>query len=242
MNGKYLLALALTAWLCCPLVATAADQDCEAAYVDIETLDDMQELLKRVEKYPACGDLYVALGDVSYDQKLWLDAEKWYGKSLEFYPDDSFIKERYAEALQHKPIAMDDAANVDLNKEIAKRGLGGTKGLPPFSVEINFATGSASLAPDDKAKLDQFAALITQKFGDYRFEVQGHTDNVGAPKNNKALSEKRAAAVKDYLVSAHGIDPGRLQVVGYGETRPLASNAASEGKARNRRVQFQGYK
>jgi len=236
------IVLLLAALCLCATPLAAWAEDCEEAYVDIETLDDMAELLRRAEKYPECGDLYVALGDVAYDQELWLDAEKWYAKSLEFYPDDSFIQERHAEALRHKPIAMDDAASVDLDKEISKRGLGGTKGLPPMSVEVNFASGSASLSAPDKAKLDQFAGLITSKFGGYKFEVQGHTDDDGAPQANKALSEKRAQAVKQYLVASHGIDPGRLVVVGYGESRPVASNATTDGKARNRRVQFQGFK
>lgn len=240
MNLRTTLFLLAVLLMALPLHVAA--QDCEEAYVDIETIDDTAELLRRVEKYPDCGDLYVALGDVAYDQELWLDAEKWYARSLEFYPDDAFIQERHAEALRNKPIAMDDAASVDLDKEISKRGLGGTKGLPPMSVEINFASGSASLDAPDQATLDQFAALITQKFGSYRFEVQGHTDDDGSPQANKSLSEKRAAAVKQYLVQKHGVDPGRLQVVGYGESRPLASNASPEGKARNRRVQFQGYK
>lgn len=235
-------AVALWALLLLLAAPGVLAQDCEEAYKDIETLDDMDELLRRAEKYPDCGDLYVALGDVSYDQELWLDAEKWYGKSLEFYPDDSFIQDRHAEALRKKPIALDDAANVDVDKEITKRGLGGTKGLPPLSLEINFATGSAALQQAAYDSLDTFAVIITKKFGDYNFEVQGHTDNVGAPANNLKLSERRAKAVRDYLVQNRGIDPARLRVKGYGETRPIASNATDDGKSRNRRVQFQGFK
>lgn len=234
----FLLAALL---LLCILPFAAAAQDCEEAYKDIKSVQEIQELERRAEKYPECGGVYVVLGELTYQQELWLDAEKWYAKALEFFPDDTYLQDRHAEALRNKPIAMDDAASVDLDKEISKRGLGGTKGLPPFSVEINFASGSATLTSDDKAKLDQFAGLITKKFGNYKFQVQGHTDNVGAPATNKSLSEKRAKAVQQYLVQQHGIDPGRLQVVGYGETRPLASNASKQGKARNRRVQFQGF-
>ena len=239
-HTRYFLLGALL--LLCILPFAAAAQGCDEAYKDIKSIQDIQELERRAGKYPECGGVYVVLGELTFQQELWLDAEKWYAKALEFFPDDTYLQDRHAEALRHKPIAMDDAASVDLDKEISKRGLGGTKGLPPFSVEVNFASGSASLASDDQAKLDQFAGLITQKFSGYKFEVQGHTDNVGAPAGNKSLSEKRAAAVKQYLVQKHGIDPSLLVVVGYGETRPLASNASGEGKARNRRVQFQGFK
>lgn len=220
----------------------AAAQDCEAAYEGIDTIEDMQEVLRRVEQYPQCGDLYVALGDIAYDQQLWLDAEKWYAKSLEFYPDDSFILDRRAECLRNKPIALDDADSVDVEEEIQKRGLGGAKGLPPMSLDINFDSGSAALKPEARASLDKFSAMAQSKFGEFRFEVQGHTDDVGSPKTNQELSKRRAEAVKQYLVQAQGMDQARLQVMGYGQSRPIASNLSEDGRARNRRVQFQGMK
>jgi len=66
-------------------------------------------------------------------------------------------------------------------------------------------------------------------------EVQGHTDNIGGPDFNLALSQRRATSVKSYLVSA-GIDPSRLTTRGYGLSMPVANNATSEGRADNRRV------
>ncbi len=237
-----MLIPALALCLCLSSAGVSTAQDCDAAYKDIETLNDVEELQARVEKYPDCADLYIVLGDVAYEREFWLDAEKWYAKALESYPDDSFLQDRHAECLRKKPIALDDMAGLDVDREIEKRGLGGARGLPPMSLEIEFQTGSARLDPAAKTSLDSFAALIGQKFSDYRFEVQGHTDNVGSPQNNKDLSLRRADAVKNYLVENHGIDATRLQVAGYGESRPLASNATAEGKARNRRVQFQGFK
>jgi len=70
-----------------------------------------------------------------------------------------------------------------------------------------------------------------------RIEVQGHTDNRGAPAYNQRLSERRAKAVVDYLVGK-GISPRRLQYKGYGDSRPVADNHTDEGRSRNRRVMF----
>ena len=68
-------------------------------------------------------------------------------------------------------------------------------------------------------------------------EVAGHTDSVGAESYNQSLSERRAKAVKSYLVE-RGIDADRLTVRGYGESEPVADNATKEGRAENRRVEL----
>ena len=68
-------------------------------------------------------------------------------------------------------------------------------------------------------------------------EVGGHTDNVGAPADNLALSEARARAVVDYLVSL-GIDRSRVSARGYGEAKPVAPTRGDEGRQMNRRVEF----
>jgi outer membrane protein OmpA-like peptidoglycan-associated protein len=69
-----------------------------------------------------------------------------------------------------------------------------------------------------------------------RFRIVGHTDSVGTDESNKALSERRAAAVKDYLVFTHGISPSRLETAGMGKADPL--NKANPAAAENRRVEF----
>lgn len=70
-----------------------------------------------------------------------------------------------------------------------------------------------------------------------KIEVRGHTDGHGSLDYNQRLSENRAKAVVDYLVSK-GIDPKRLQYKGFGKTQPVDSNATEEGRANNRRVEF----
>ena len=70
-----------------------------------------------------------------------------------------------------------------------------------------------------------------------RVKVEGHTDSIGSDAYNQRLSEKRAQAVKDYLVR-EGIDPSRISTVGYGESKPVASNETESGRAQNRRAEI----
>ena len=67
--------------------------------------------------------------------------------------------------------------------------------------------------------------------------INGHTDNVGNPEANKRLSERRAYAVKKYLENK-GVEQERMTANGYGDTKPVATNATKEGRALNRRVEF----
>ena len=67
--------------------------------------------------------------------------------------------------------------------------------------------------------------------------LEGHTDNVGGMAYNQDLSQRRADAVKNYLVEKFGIDSNRIKTVGYGETKPIASNDTEAGRYQNRRVQ-----
>jgi len=67
--------------------------------------------------------------------------------------------------------------------------------------------------------------------------VEGHTDSVGSDAYNQGLSERRASAVRDVLVNQYGVESGRVQAVGYGESRPVADNANADGRAINRRVE-----
>jgi OOP family OmpA-OmpF porin len=72
---------------------------------------------------------------------------------------------------------------------------------------------------------------------DARVAIEGHTDAQGDEASNLALSESRAEAVRDYLVS-QGIAADRLETAGFGESRPIASNDTAEGRAENRRIEF----
>ena len=102
---------------------------------------------------------------------------------------------------------------------------------------VHFDVNKAEIKPRYYPILDE-VVLVLKKNPDVRIEIQGHTDNTGTPSYNKKLSERRARAIMDYLVS-HGISQNRLTAVGYGESRPIASNATPEGRQMNRRVELQ---
>jgi outer membrane protein OmpA-like peptidoglycan-associated protein len=109
---------------------------------------------------------------------------------------------------------------------------------PSVNLTVNFATGSAELTPQAVRTLDELGrALASADLSAFRFRVEGHTDTVGRAAANHALSEKRAAAVVQYLTSRFGIAPDRLQAVGMGESAPLVPTGDEVPEQRNRRVQ-----
>jgi len=101
---------------------------------------------------------------------------------------------------------------------------------------INFDTDSDQLKEESKPTLDKIAAILKAK-PDWRITIEGHTDSTSTPQHNQELSERRAASVKNYLQSA-GISASRTNTVGYGATRPVASNDTEIGRAQNRRVEL----
>jgi len=102
---------------------------------------------------------------------------------------------------------------------------------------ILFDTGKATIKDESKSELQAVADLLKAQPA-LHLEIQGHTDNVGTPSSNKALSDARAAAVKQYLVMNHSIAGDRLSTAGFGDTRPVADNNTEQGKAQNRRVEL----
>lgn len=106
---------------------------------------------------------------------------------------------------------------------------------PAFVLDgVEFESGSAKLTPASHAQLAGVVEYMTHKTS-ARIEISGHTDNVGSKKANKKLSQKRADAVRTYLVS-QGIDAGRITAVGYGDEKPIASNDTDAGRQKNRRI------
>jgi OmpA family len=124
------------------------------------------------------------------------------------------------------------------------RGVSATAPLgaarPPgsFDITLSFPFNSAELTADSRAKLDRVAKALTDpSTNTMDVIVSGHTDARGSAEYNLLLSERRAQAVRQFLVSELGIDPKRLVAKGYGKTRPLfPSDPMNE---LNRRVQFQ---
>ncbi|ODP38684.1 OmpA family protein [Sphingomonas turrisvirgatae] len=101
---------------------------------------------------------------------------------------------------------------------------------------ITFATDSANVQPQFRPTLDQVADVL-DRYNQTFVDVYGHTDSTGSAQYNQTLSERRAAAVADYLTS-RGVESARLATRGFGLTQPIASNDTPEGRAENRRVEI----
>jgi OOP family OmpA-OmpF porin len=101
---------------------------------------------------------------------------------------------------------------------------------------IFFQFGKAALTDDSFPELDRIAAELKERTT-LVIEIQGHTDDVGGDEANLKLSQARADAVRNYLLSKR-IEENQVRSVGFGESRPIASNANPEGQAQNRRVEF----
>jgi outer membrane protein OmpA-like peptidoglycan-associated protein len=101
---------------------------------------------------------------------------------------------------------------------------------------IRFDVNKATLKPESMGPINKIYKLMT-KYPDLNFSVEGHTDSDGDVAANQKLSEARAKTVMDKLI-AMGISPDRLKYKGFGESKPIDTNATPEGKANNRRVEF----
>lgn len=104
-----------------------------------------------------------------------------------------------------------------------------------IELHVNFDNNSAVVKPEYFAEIKRVADFMSQ-YNNTQVEVQGHTDSRGSAEYNQKLSQRRADAVAQVLVSEHGVDAARVSAKGYGEVNPVASNDAIEGRAENRRV------
>jgi outer membrane protein OmpA-like peptidoglycan-associated protein len=102
---------------------------------------------------------------------------------------------------------------------------------------VYFEFNSASLNPQSEPALRSLGELLGRR-PEWRISIEGHTDSVGTDGYNMDLSARRAAAVREALVSTYRTAPGRLTTAGFGESRPREPNATPEGRARNRRVEL----
>jgi OmpA-OmpF porin, OOP family len=127
-----------------------------------------------------------------------------------------------------------DGTNADPLKDQLENNLKTTGRAVVYG--INFDFNSDKIREESKPILDKVAAIL-KAGGDWRVLIEGHTDNVGGESFNRALSEKRAAAVKNYLTNA-GIDAARLSSAGLSFSKPVATNDTEAGRAQNRRVEL----
>ncbi len=140
-----------------------------------------------------------------------------------------------------------DGINDEEDKCPDVKGVAENNGCPPVKKEIRervrfvarnieFATKSDGISPSSHAGLNELAALL-KKHPELHLTIEGHTDSVGTAEHNLDLSQRRADAVRNYLLG-QGIEEKRLTAMGMGMSHPIANNNTEKGKAKNRRVEL----
>jgi OOP family OmpA-OmpF porin len=105
-----------------------------------------------------------------------------------------------------------------------------------IALYINFETGKSDIKSESQKTIEQIVEMLKSNPA-LKISVEGHTDNVGTPASNQTLSENRAKAVMNAIITA-GIDKTRLSSKGWGQTKPIAENETEDSKAKNRRVEI----
>ena len=111
------------------------------------------------------------------------------------------------------------------------------KVIDKLTLQVLFDVDKSTITEAGQKEL-QKAVTFVKKYPGTKIEVDGHTDNTGTAAYNQKLSERRAAAVKDYLIKEAGVDSSKITAVGYGQTKPVADNKTAAGRALNRRVEI----
>ena len=122
--------------------------------------------------------------------------------------------------------------SVNVDSQLAKEPLDANTLL---NLQIEYATGASEVPDSVKPILNQIADIL--KSDSNKISINGHTDNVGNPEENKVLSLARADKIKAYLVS-QGVDDPQLKTAGFGDSKPISENDSDIGKAKNRRIEF----
>ncbi len=176
----------------------------------------------------ATGDVYAVMRSNSATGKFLLSLPSGlnYGISVEaegylFHSENFNLPEGSAYNMINKDIEL---KNIDIGSKIALRN-------------VFFDTGKAEVKIDSYPELDRLIQLMTD-VPSLKIELSGHTDNVGGNAANERLSQRRAEAVRAYLVS-RSVDGGRVTAKGYGASRPVDTNATKAGRANNRRTEFE---
>jgi OOP family OmpA-OmpF porin len=140
----------------------------------------------------------------------------------------------YTDATAEKPTLFGNFRVAEGGKKLydalATKGRVATQG-------IYFDTGSDRIRPESTPTLKEIGTML-KEHPDLRLTIEGHTDNVGAAAANQTLSEKRAAAVRQFLIDSYQVDGTRLAAKGLGAAKPAATNDTAEGRQQNRRVEL----
>ena len=161
--------------------------------------------------------------------------------------EDECLTEKGVIALKGCPDTDGDGVADKNDRCVDRPGTFENSGCPEITKQVltrlNFAAQSIQFEVNkDVIKAPSFMQLdevvkILNEYPDYQLIVDGHTDNTGTPEKNQVLSEKRAAAVKNYFVGK-GIEQNRIVATGFGLTKPIVPNTSLINKAKNRRVEL----
>jgi len=161
------------------------------------------------------------------------NAQAWYENNVKGKEEDPFRTLNAAEALKQelsvrKKNFMESVNNAIKAEDSAARS---------FNLDnVKYKTGSAELEEDSYYELDNLVEALTA-FPKLKLELAGHTDNTGNPESNQKLSQRRAESVYNYLIEKGNIGSKRLKAVGYGDSKPVATNDNEEGRRKNRRTE-----
>lgn len=210
------------------------------------------EYKKALRLKPDLASAYFGLGDLNFQRADYISAAQFYEKGLVLHPQDELAKKnlktakekiRFGAGPEKKSdqviAAKEIMDKLDQAKTMGVGGVGQSQGRIAFK-NILFDFNSERLKRESFPQLDEIgkaiSALIQQKR--MRLVIEGHTDNIGGDDFNQKLSEKRAEAVREYLVKKYRIAQELLRVMGFGKTRPLDTNSTEEGRQNNRRVEI----
>ena len=206
------------------------------------------------EKYGVCFHTISFADTVNGNQKLLDDITALkscgVGASAAQLADDAALKKFvkdvfYDEGAAVDPCSLDDDGDgVDNCKDKCPDTIKGlavdANGCPipdVVKLKINFDFDKSDIKPMYHQELADFAAYMKQQQSFTVVEIAGHTDSKGSDEYNQKLSERRAKAVRDYLVNKLGMDGKLFSAVGYGESKPIATNDTDAGRAENRRME-----
>jgi OOP family OmpA-OmpF porin len=169
----------------------------------------------------------------------------------EYYPQpapviiEKIVRDNTVETLNRLNAleAKNDSLNAELRRmnnaldSLSRNEVSGGTVNASFQ-DIEFEFGSEKLTRESYPALDQIAISLKDRSAKVRLSVAGYTDYVGTDEYNQALSVRRANSVRAYLLTQH-VPASRITIIGYGEKDPIATNDTSEGRQKNRRVEFQ---
>jgi len=159
--------------------------------------------------------------------------EEAYAQAQQAQQQEQLAEQQRQEAIQQKE-QMRARLLAQLNQVLQTRDT--AKGLIVSMPDVLFAFNQYTLKPEARERLAKISGIILA-YPDLKLQIEGYTDSIGSDEYNQQLSEKRAEAVRDYLVS-NGVNMNNVAAMGMGKSDPVASNSTAQGRQLNRRVEM----